>query len=56
MTMTDADKVALAIALVIILAAAAFALGIFIRRLTDTGRPLLLGNPNAIGPIGFVHF
>ena len=56
MSMTDSDKIALATALVVILAAAAFALGIFYRRLTDAGRPLLLGSPTAIGPIGFVHF
>lgn len=56
MTMTDADKIALAVALVVILTAAAFALGIFLRRLTEGGRPALLQSPAAIGPIGFVHF
>jgi uncharacterized membrane protein YhaH (DUF805 family) len=56
MTMTDADKIAFAVALVVVLVAAAFALGIFFRRLTDVGRPMLLKSSAAIGPIGFVHF
>lgn len=56
MSMIDGDKIVFTIALVVMLTAAAFALGIFFRRLTDAGRPLLLQRPTSIAPIGFVHF
>jgi len=56
MSMSDSDKIAFTIILVGLLAAAAFALGIFVRRLTGAWQPTLLETPMLIEPIGFVHF
>lgn len=56
MSMTDANEIALAVVLVVLLTATAFALGVFFRRLTDAGQPMLPENLTAVGPIGFVHF